>query len=134
MDFYYWRFFDAPCQPKKYTCIKYYNLGNEPNGDWMYTESFATWKTSILNLDTELKARNLRDQIKIVGPDVAWNNEWIKQIIADKKLAGVIDAYEVHYYATAQEINGAGFEKEMAYYRNYISDNDPKGKDKIFFR
>jgi hypothetical protein len=118
---------------KKYTCIKYYNLGNEPNGDWMYTESFATWKTSIVNLDNELKARNLRQQVKIVGPDVAWNNEWIKQIIADKKLVNIIDAYEVHYYATAKEIEGAGFEKEMAYYRDYISKNDPKGKDKLFF-
>ncbi len=118
---------------KKYTCIKYYNLGNEPNGDWMYTESFATWRTSILNLDNELKARNLREKIQIVGPDVAWDNHWIKQIIADKKLATIIDTYEVHYYATAKEIDGAGFEKEMAYYRKYISDNDAKGKEKLFF-
>ncbi len=118
---------------KKYTCIKYYNLGNEPNGDWMYTESFDTWKTSIINLDNELKVRNLRQQVKIVGPDAAWGNQWIKQIIADKNLVNMIDAYEVHWYATAKEIDGGGFEKELAYYRDYINTNDPNGKNKPFF-
>ncbi|WP_214072981.1 hypothetical protein [Mucilaginibacter sp. dw_454] len=118
---------------KKYTCIKYYNLGNEPNGDWMYTESFATWKTSIINLDNELKARNLRGKVKIVGPDASWANQWIKQIIADKKLVNIIDAYEVHWYAMAKEINSESFEKELAYYRDYINTNDPNGKSKPFF-
>ena len=47
-------------QEKKYTCIQYYNLGNEPNGDWMYTERIAARRPSIINLDNALKARNLR--------------------------------------------------------------------------
>lgn len=118
---------------KKYTCIKYYNLGNEPNGYWMSCESFETWRTSILNLDKELVKRSLADEIKIVGPDCAWGNDWIKRIIEDPELAAAIDVYEVHWYATDKEIENAVFEKEMAYYRDYISQNDPNGKLKQFF-
>jgi len=118
---------------KKYTCIKYYNLGNEPNGYWMSCESFETWRISILNLHKELVKRGLDKNIKIVGPDCAWGNDWIKKIIADKELAAAIDTYEVHWYATAKEIEDAEFEKEMTYYRDYITKNDPDGKTKQFF-
>jgi len=118
---------------KKYTCIKYYNLGNEPNGYWMSCESFETWRTSILNLQKELVKRGLKQKIKIVGPDCAWGNDWIKKIIDDKELAAAIDVYEVHWYATDEEIENADFEKEMAYYRDYITQNDPNGKTKQFF-
>ena len=118
---------------KKYSCIKYYNLGNEPNGYWMSCESFETWRTSILNLDKELTKRGLNENIKIVGPDCAWGNDWIKKIIDDKELAAAIDVYEVHWYATDKEIENADFEKEMAYYRDYITQNDPNGKTKQFF-
>ncbi len=118
---------------KKYTCIKYYNLGNEPNGYWMSCESFETWRTSILNLDKELVKRGLNENIKIVGPDCAWGNDWIKKIIEDPELAAAIDVYEVHWYATDKEIENADFEKEMAYYRDYITQHDPYGKTKQFF-
>jgi hypothetical protein len=118
---------------KKYTCIQYFNLGNEPNGDWMHNESFDTWKQSILNLDKELKKQGHRERIKIVGPDCAWGNTWIKQIIADQELMNAMDAYEVHWYAKDTEIEEAEFEKEISYYRTYINEHDPKGSSKPFF-
>jgi hypothetical protein len=118
---------------KKYTCIKYYNLGNEPNGDWMNVESFETWKRSILNLDQELSRRHLRNKIKIVGPDCAWADDWIKKIIADKELVNAIDAYEVHKYATDKEIEDGTYGKDMDYYRKYINEHDSAGKSKPFF-
>jgi hypothetical protein len=118
---------------KKFTCIKYYNLGNEPNGSWMNTESFATWKTSILNLDTALKKRGLRDQIKVVGPDVSGNNEWIDYILRDPLLAKVIDAYDVHWYAKKEQLTTASLERELAHYKQDIVKNDPNGAAKPFF-
>jgi len=118
---------------KKYTCIKYYNLGNEPNGYWMSCTSFETWRISILNLQKELVKRGLKENIKIVGPDCAWGNDWIKKIIDDKELAAAIDVFEVHWYATDREIENADFEKEMAHYRDYITQNVPDGKTKQFF-
>jgi hypothetical protein len=118
---------------KKYSCIKYYNLGNEPNGFWMSCESFDTWKQSIINLDAELRKRRLRDKIKIVGPDAAWGNDWIKKIIDDKDLVKNIDTYEVHWYASKPEIEEAKFQKDIAYWREYISQHDADGTRKQFF-
>lgn len=118
---------------RKYTCIKYYNLGNEPNGFWMHTESFATWRLSMINLDNALKNKGLRDKIRIVGPDCAWGNDWIKKIIEDKELVNIIDDYEVHSYADKKEIEDAKYEKEMRLWRNYITDHDPNGAKKHFF-
>ena len=126
---------------KKYSCIKYYNLGNEPNNKDGYVDlwkagtvvNFENWQTSILNLDKELVKRGLAEKIKIVGPDCAWGNDWIKRIIEKKELAAAIDVYELHYYATDKEIESGFYGKEMSYYRDYISFRDPKGKEKQFF-
>jgi hypothetical protein len=126
---------------KKYSCIKYYNLGNEPNGRDGYSElwkvgssiNFNNWRISILNLQKELIKRGLKESIKIVGPDCSNGNDWIKKIISDKELAAAIDVYEVHSYARDREIESGFYGKEMAYYRNYISFMDPNGKNKQFF-
>ena len=126
---------------KKYTCLKYYNLGNEPNNKDGYVDlwkagsvvNFDNWQTSILNLNNELVKRGLAEKIKIVGPDCAWGNDWIKRIIEKKELAAAIDVYELHYYATDKEIESGFYGREMSYYRDYISFKDPKGKEKQFF-
>jgi len=134
-------FLDYLVNVKKYTCIKYYNLGNEPNNKDGYVDlwkagsivNFENWHTSILNLHNELVKRGLKESIKIVGPDCAWGNDWIKRIIEDKELAAAIDVYEVHNYASDKEIENGFYGKEMAYYREYISFKDPHGKEKQFF-
>jgi hypothetical protein len=126
---------------KKYSCIKYYNLGNEPNGRDGYVElwkkgstvNYDNWRISILNFNKELVKRGLRESIKIVGPDCSNGNDWLKKIIDDKELAAAIDVYEVHSYARDKEIEDGMYGKEMAYYRDYISYRDPNGKNKKFF-
>jgi hypothetical protein len=118
---------------KKYTCLKYYTLGNEPNGAWMHCKSFESWKTSILNLRRALLGRGLGDRIGIVGPDTVWANEWIKKVADDPELATAIAAYEVHTYATDIEIENGGYGQEMQLWREYISRSDPEGRSKRFF-
>jgi len=126
---------------KNFTCIKYYNLTNEPNSRDGYGElwragssqTFDNWRISILNLDKELRKRGLREKIKIVGPDCSNGNDWIKKIISDKELRAVIDVYEVHRYARDIEIEDGEYGEEMRYYRNYITRHDPDGKNKQFF-
>jgi hypothetical protein len=127
------KFLDFLIKRKGYTCIKYFNLGNEPNGWWSSCKSFDTWKVSILNLDKELKIIHLRDKIKIVGPDASGADDWIKKIISDKELCKVIDAYEVHRYAVENELQNETYLKEMHYYRDYITKNDPNGAKKKLF-
>ena len=55
---------------KGYTCIKYYNLINEPHGWWTYI-TFDQWKTAINNLHTEFVKRGIRDQVMIASPDAS---------------------------------------------------------------
>lgn len=125
---------------KKYTCIKYYNLYNEPNSRDGYSElwragtskNFEDWKVSILNLDKELRKRGLRDRIKIVGPDCSNGNDWVKRIISDKELCAAIDVYDIHRYARDIEIESGEYGEEVRYYRNYITRHDPNGKNKKF--
>jgi len=125
---------------KKYTCIRYYNLYNEPNSRDRYSElwkagtskNFDDWKVSILNLDKEFRKRGLRDKLKIVGPDCSNGNDWIKRIISDKELCLVIDVYDIHRYARDIEIEDGEFGEEVRYYRNYITRHDPDGKNKQF--
>ena len=125
---------------KQYTCIKYYNLYNEPNSRDRYSElwkagtskNFDDWKVSILNLDKEFRKRGLREKLKIVGPDCSNGNDWIKRIISDKELCPIIDVYDIHRYARDIEIEDGEYGEEVRYYRNYITRHDPDGKNKQF--
>lgn len=118
---------------KKYTCVKFVTLGNEPNGAWMHFQSFESWRTAILGLRHELVGRGMGDRIGIVGPDTVWANEWIRKVVDDPELAAAIAAYEVHAYATSDEIESGAYGREMDFWRNYISQNDPAGRSKRFF-
>jgi hypothetical protein len=54
---------------KGYTCIKYYDLINEPNGDWASTKgNFAEWALGIKLLHEEFVRRGLDTRISISGP------------------------------------------------------------------
>lgn len=58
---------------KKYQCVKYVSLWNEPNGKWSYNSPNANYPDAFWPmyplLDAKLKAMGLRDQVKILGPD-----------------------------------------------------------------
>ena len=42
---------------KQYTCIKWFNLINEPNGNWSACADFDRWKHGMLNLYAEMAKR-----------------------------------------------------------------------------
>ena len=46
-------FLDHMLKEKGYSCVKYYNLINEPNGGWSHCADFSKWKTAIGNLHAE---------------------------------------------------------------------------------
>ncbi len=92
-------FLEYLIEERDYTCLKYYNLINEPNGNWSACADFNRWKVGVLNLDNELKRRGLDKKIKIVGPDATWQKDhyWIE--LAVRQLAPQMAGYEVHEYA-----------------------------------
>jgi hypothetical protein len=104
---------------KKYTCIKYYNLVNEPNGDWATTDGdWKQWKEGILMLQASLEKSGLSDFVAIIGPDAtSFNNkkspyrglDWARE--AAVQLPGPLAAYDMHDYPSKEDIRSGAFQK-----------------------
>ncbi len=112
---------------KGYTCIKYYNLINEPNGDWAATnKSYPLWASSIRQFYKEMSGLNLNGKVGIVGPDVAiWDkNEawWIDSTAV--QLGEMVQLYDIHTYPSKITVNSGEYSGIISAYKN----NVPEGK------
>ena len=116
-----------------YTCLKYYNLINEPNGGWSGCADFGRWKQGVLNLNKELIKRGLDKQIELIGPDATWQKDhyWVELAVA--QLAPQLAAYEVHEYAPIADVESGLLEQHFRFKKQYIERYDPNGKKKPFF-
>lgn len=112
------RYLDFLINDKGYTCIKYYNLVNEPNGDWASTNGdWEQWKTGVLMLADSIKSIGLDNQLAIIGSDavVAYDNpaskytglQWMDETI--KQLNDVMGAYDVHAYPDGEFVRSGEF-------------------------
>lgn len=107
------------CIEKKYTCIKYFNLVNEPNGYWATTDGdWDQWKEGILMLEKAIRDNDLSKHISIIGPDATnYDNpkskykglDWAKQTAI--QIPNVVTAYDVHDYPSKESIRSGEFEK-----------------------
>lgn len=112
---------------KDYTCIKYYNLVNEPNGDWSATnKSYSLWASSIRQFHANLKSLELNEKVEIVGPDVAiWGKEeswWIDS--SATQLGDLVGLYDIHTYPSKMTVNSGEYTDIISAYRK----NVPEGK------
>ncbi|KXX68197.1 hypothetical protein [Flammeovirga sp. SJP92] len=101
---------------KGYTCIKYYNHINEPNGDWASTNGdYSEWKQGVIDLQKEFEKRGLDQYLTITGPGTVpqytkkgfeyTGEDWVTKTIAD--IDTIIGAYEIHtYLGTESTRNG----------------------------
>lgn len=125
---------------KGYTCIKYYNMVNEPNyykrdhPSVSNEEVYTMWKTAIKNLRAEMIKtgdKGITD-LKIVGPDVYDGQEaWIKQT-ASAELKEFIDVTEIHRYAPLSEVKSGLIEKKLTTWRELAESLDPEVKQEGF--
>ncbi|MBZ4034221.1 hypothetical protein K6T82_05550 [Flavobacterium sp. 17A] len=107
---------------KKYSCIKYYNLVNEPNGDWATTDGdFEQWKEGIELLHKAIKKEGLDKYISIIGPDAtSFNNprskykglDWARQTAL--QIPDLVAAYDVHDYPSKESIRSGEFQKTFS--------------------
>ena len=83
-----------------YTNIRWASVGNEVNRGAARPN---TWEPIFRALDAELRARGLRDQIHLVGPDLVENDvggdhrTWV-QYMVDHGVVDLIDAWSEHIY------------------------------------
>ena len=91
-----------------YTCIRLYNVINEPNGGWSGNKDYGTWVNVVKNLHRELVKRGLSQAVRIIGPDTTGNSNWLEPFTwldrAAKDLPDDIGAWDLHWYALDSEV------------------------------
>lgn len=101
-------FLDYLISEKGYSCIRYYNMVNEPAGSWASTkENYALWKTLIDKTYAAMEERGLSAKVQLLGPDAAvWTTAhlpWIQNSVRD--LDHKLGAYDIHTYPTDDEVH-----------------------------
>lgn len=112
-------------QKKGYSCIKYYNFINEPNGYWSSTEgNYDMWREATLCLYQRLKKNKMLKSIQLVGADLAiWTPqevEWQERASKDFDFG----LYDIHTYPSKITVNSGEYSKIIKAYK----DASPKGK------
>lgn len=128
------RYLDFLINKKGYSCIKYYNLVNEPNGNWASTNGdWKQWKKGVEMLNDSITAIGLKGRLTIAGPDavVVYDNpaseykglEWVYESV--NQLDHIVGAYDVHAYPDGENVRSGGFGK---YYGDIYKRVKPTGK------
>lgn len=110
-----------------FTCIQYYNLINEPNGDWAATNrSYPLWASSVRQFHTYMEQVGVVDEVCLVGPDVAiWDKGeawWIDSTAV--QLGDRVGLYDIHTYPSKITVNSGIYSNLISAYKNRV----PEGK------
>ena len=108
---------------KGYSCIKYYNLINEPNGYWSVTAGkYPLWASAVRYFNNELKKLKLQDRLSLVGPDAAiWKTDevwWTDS--CSTQLKDIIGLYDIHTYPSKTTVNSGEFSKIIEAYKKTV--------------
>jgi len=116
---------------KGYTCLKYYNMCNEPAGDWSSIGgNYDLWQQTYDQIFSLLEQKGLSGRITVIAPDVAiWNDtslsDWITRPAAH--FGDRIGAYDIHSYPTDDQVKGGSYRSVIEAYRGVT----PAGKPMI---
>lgn len=111
-------------QRSQYHCVRYFNLINEPHGDWSSIAGrFHEWKAAILNLQQELRSRELEERIAIVAPDA--DAEWLQKTLDDRQLSAATELFDVHWYVSRDDICYGLVEQGCRKLREQVARVDP---------
>ena len=117
---------------KGYTCIRYFNYGNEPDGSWSNNKNFLSYETGVKQLKAELDNLGVGGKVKISGPSSFYESmKWMK--LSAAKLSRQMGSYDVHWYPLSTDLIKGGVEKLMTKKRTLINGLDPQGRSKDFF-
>lgn len=112
------KYLDNLINIKGYTCLKYYNLVNEPNGSWASTNgNWDEWSEGVKMLNKALPTAGLAGKISIAGPDAvaAYDNpvsrysgiEWVAE--SARQLNDCIGVYDIHAYTNYDLVRSGKF-------------------------
>jgi hypothetical protein len=127
-------YLDHLMNKKKYTCIKYFVLVNEPNLDTDST--WDSWKAGAENVGKQLVARKFSDRIAFLGSDFGIvlrspdspANDWHYRAV--DQLQTVLDGYDIHVYTAQAQVIAGQVQGYFTKMWDYARTKDAKGKDK----
>ncbi len=110
-----------------FTCIEYYNMVNEPNGNWSTTDgNYRLWRDLMQEFSDSLSKKNLADDIVLTGPDIAvWDNgylNWMDRTQQD--LGEQVGLYDIHTYPGQEFVRSGEFRNLLDAYQEAV----PSGK------
>ena len=120
-----------------FTCIKYYTLVNEPNGNWSSTDGdYNLWKRIIISFAKKIEEKGLKDYVEIMGPDVAiWDLNHISWMTGTKRdLHDEVRAYDIHLYPDDKTVYTAAFSDLLDSYRAASDRNRPMTIGELGFK
>ena len=114
-------YLDFLINKKGYDCIKYYNLVNEPNGDWSQTKgNYTLWSRAVRYFWDEATKLGLDRKIKMAAPDIAiWTAEetfWVSNTVRDFPEATGI--YDIHTYPSKVTVNSGEYTEIIKAYKD----------------
>lgn len=119
---------------KGFSCIKYFVIFNEPDGDWASTNGdFKLWDRMAKLFHSEMqKYPGLLEKVQLAGPDAVAdyhnrNSElntagWLTETI--KNTDSIIGIYDIHAYPGRAEVLSGNYAGLLAGYKKLI----PEGK------
>jgi len=120
-----------------YKCIRFYNLINEPNGDWSRNKDYPSWVKSIRNLKKEFDARGLSGAVRIIGPDTTGNTRWLEPFQwlerSASDLPDCIGAWDLHWYAYDEEVISGTIERLLLEKRATLIATNPHALSQPIF-
>jgi len=104
---------------KGFTCIRYFNLVNEPNGYWASTDgNWDEWSQGATMLAEAIKKAGLNKYVSVAGPDAVAHYDhpdynltgmqWVEE--SAKLLNDQLGALEIHAYFQKEVIREAQFD------------------------
>ncbi len=99
-------------QEKGYTCIRYVNIGNEPDGSWSDCGSFPVYARAVKQLHSELSALGLENDVMISGPDVYGDWNWLD--LAADQLNEQLGSFDFHWYPNAINVMTGNLEYRLS--------------------
>jgi hypothetical protein len=116
---------------KRYSCIKYFSAGNEP--DLELSNDWAKWQSSVQSINAKFSSLKLSKKITFLGPETSHVNadNWLTN--SGSQLSALLGAYCLHNYAKRDLVKSGGLEKYFSQKRLLIGTGSSKKPAKPFF-
>lgn len=116
-----------------FSCIKYFVIFNEPDGNWASTNGdYELWKSVMLRFADKMKEYPALSKVTFAAPDAVINYRnpasgidavgWIEKTASD--VDSLVGIYDIHAYPGQYEVRSGSYAETLAKHKAAI----PKGK------